>query len=153
LQKNISRGILLLLPIFMCFNWKVLAQQPLFKTLPSAQTNIHFNNAISENETLNVLSYEYFYNGGGVAVGDINNDGLEDLLFTANMQPNKLYLNQGNLKFKDITKEAQVVGKPALPWPMLMAMVYSIFTFAIPVKLVQICAETSFLSTKAIPNL
>ncbi|RYE04729.1 MAG: VCBS repeat-containing protein, partial [Sphingobacteriaceae bacterium] len=74
--------------------------------LPSTQTNIHFSNAISENETLNVLSYEYFYNGGGVAVGDLNNDGLEDLFFTANMKPNKLYLNQGNFKFKDITTSA-----------------------------------------------
>ncbi len=74
--------------------------------LPSAQTSIHFNNAISENESLNVLSYEYFYNGGGVAVGDINNDGLEDLFFTGNMKPNKLYLNQGNFKFKDITATA-----------------------------------------------
>jgi hypothetical protein len=53
-----------------------------------------------------VLSYEYFYNGGGVAVGDINNDGLPDLMFTGNMKPNKLYLNLGHMKFKDITKEA-----------------------------------------------
>jgi hypothetical protein len=52
------------------------------------------------------LAYEYFYNGGGVAVGDINNDGLPDLFFTANMRPNKLYLNLGHLKFKDITAEA-----------------------------------------------
>ena len=82
------------------------AQQTLFKSLPSAQTGIYFSNAINETESLNVLSYEYFYNGGGVAVGDINNDGLEDLFFTANMKPNKLYLNLGNFKFKDITKEA-----------------------------------------------
>ena len=86
----------------------VSAQKTLFQILPSAQTNIHFSNAISENETLNVLSYEYFYNGGGVAVGDINNDGLEDLFFTGNMKPNKLYLNQGNLKFKDITSQASL---------------------------------------------
>jgi hypothetical protein len=83
-----------------------LAQQPLFKILNSQQTNIHFSNSISENENLNVLSYEYFYNGGGVAVGDINNDGLPDLFFTGNMMPNKLYLNLGNMKFKDITKSA-----------------------------------------------
>lgn len=82
------------------------AQQPLFQILGSQQTNIHFNNAISENENKNVLSYEYFYNGGGVAVGDINNDGLEDLFFTGNMSPNKLYLNLGDMKFKDITKTA-----------------------------------------------
>jgi hypothetical protein len=84
----------------------VSAQQPLFKLLPASQTGVKFSNDIIEGESLNVLSYEYFYNGGGVAVGDINNDGLPDLFFTGNMKPNKLYLNLGNLKFKDITKEA-----------------------------------------------
>ncbi|MBE9586812.1 VCBS repeat-containing protein [Mucilaginibacter sp. JRF] len=83
-----------------------LAQQPLFRQLDAKQTGITFANAINETESLNVLSYEYFYNGAGVAAGDINNDGLIDLMFTANMQPNKLYLNLGGLKFKDITKEA-----------------------------------------------
>ncbi|RYE13276.1 MAG: VCBS repeat-containing protein, partial [Sphingobacteriales bacterium] len=83
-----------------------IAQQPLFKLLPVAQTGVKFSNEIVEKESLNVLSYEYFYNGGGVATGDINNDGLPDLMFTANMKPNKLYLNLGGLKFKDITKEA-----------------------------------------------
>jgi hypothetical protein len=60
-------------------------QQPLFKLLNSKDTNIKFSNDVSETESLNVLSYEYFYNGGGIAVGDINNDGLPDLMFTANM--------------------------------------------------------------------
>ncbi|MFD0765824.1 VCBS repeat-containing protein [Mucilaginibacter lutimaris] len=82
------------------------AQQPLFKLLPPNQTGVKFSNDIIEEESLNVLSYEYFYNGGGVAVGDINNDGLPDLFFTGNIKPNKLYLNLGGLKFKDITKEA-----------------------------------------------
>src|SRR6478609_9871261 len=90
-----------------CFSTCVaLAQQPLFKLLAAKETNIKFSNDISETESLNVLSYEYFYNGAGVAVGDINNDGLPDLFFTANMKPNKLYLNLGHLKFKDITTEA-----------------------------------------------
>lgn len=82
------------------------SQQPLFKLLNSKETNIKFSNDINETESLNVLSYEYFYNGGGVAVGDINNDGLPDLLFTGNMKPNKLYLNMGQMKFKDITNDA-----------------------------------------------
>ena len=82
------------------------AQQPLFKLLTEKETDIKFVNAINETEKLNVLSYEYFYNGGGVAAGDINNDGLTDLFFTANMQSCKLYLNQGHFKFKDITKQA-----------------------------------------------
>ncbi len=88
-----------------------LAQQPLFQLLAPRETGIRFNNEISETENLNVLAYEYFYNGGGVAVGDINNDGLLDILFTANMKPNKLYLNLGGMKFKDITKEAGLEGR------------------------------------------
>jgi len=82
------------------------SQQTLFQLLSPRETKISFSNNINETENLNVLAYEYFYNGGGVAVGDINNDGLEDIFFTSNMGENKLYLNLGNMKFKDITKEA-----------------------------------------------
>jgi len=88
------------------------AQQPLFKLLSPQQTGVNFINPINETEGLNVLAYEYLYNGGGVAVGDINNDGLQDLLFTANSKPNKLYLNLGGMKFRDITKEAGLAGRP-----------------------------------------
>jgi hypothetical protein len=88
------------------------AQSPLFQLLPAKETGIHFSNDIAETEELNVLSYEYFYNGGGVAAGDINNDGLIDLFFTANSKPCKLFLNLGGMKFKDITKEAGLEGRP-----------------------------------------
>lgn len=93
---------------------KANAQQPLFKLLTPEETSIKFRNDLVEDEKLNVLSYEYLYNGGGVAVGDINNDGLEDLFFTSNLGPNKLYLNLGNLKFKDITQQAGdgLAGRP-----------------------------------------
>jgi len=74
--------------------------------LSAQETGISFSNTVSESEALNILSYEYFYNGGGVAVGDINNDGLPDLFFTGNMRPNQLYLNLGGCKFKDITDQA-----------------------------------------------
>lgn len=84
----------------------VNAQSTLFQLLSPKQTAIDFSNGIDENESLNVLAYEYYYNGAGVAVGDFNNDGLQDIFFTANLKPNKLYLNLGGLKFKDITKEA-----------------------------------------------
>jgi hypothetical protein len=100
---------LLLLILLPCGLW---AQTPLFQLLPASATGIHFSNDIKETEELNVLNYEYFYNGGGVAAGDINNDGLVDLLFTANSKPCKLYLNLGGFKFKDITKEAGLEGRP-----------------------------------------
>lgn len=85
--------------------------QELFESQPPRKTGIRFQNALKEDKTTNILRYEYFYNGGGVAVGDINNDGLDDIYFTGNMVSNKLYLNQGGFKFKDITKEAGVSGK------------------------------------------
>lgn len=106
LPKKVCAGYSLLALTLCCCSLFTAAQQPLFKILPSQQTNIHFTNTINDGESLNVLSYEYFYNGGGVAVGDINNDGLEDLFFTGNSTGNKLYLNQGDMKFKDITKDA-----------------------------------------------
>jgi hypothetical protein len=101
----------------------VRAQSPLFELLNSKQTNIQFVNRISETENLNVLAYEYFYNGGGVAVGDINNDGLEDIFLVSNMGENKLYLNGGKLQFKDITKDAgkDLAGRPG-GWKTGVAM-------------------------------
>ncbi|MGC1240656.1 MAG: VCBS repeat-containing protein [Chryseosolibacter sp.] len=80
----------------------------LFESLAPSKTGIHFKNILEETPGSNVLTYEYFYNGGGVAVGDINNDGLEDIYFTGNMRPNALYLNLGNFKFREIAKEAGV---------------------------------------------
>src|SRR5690606_18700074 len=70
-----------------------------FHLLNPDSTNITFENRLIEGPNTNVLMYEYFYNGGGVAVADLNGDGLEDIYFTANMVPNQLYLNRGNLKF------------------------------------------------------
>jgi hypothetical protein len=82
----------------------------LFKELPAEVTNIKFRNNLTESVDLNIITYEYFYNGGGIAAGDINNDGWIDLYFTGNMVGNKLYLNKGNMVFEDITKQAGVVG-------------------------------------------
>jgi hypothetical protein len=99
--------------VVSCFVATSTIAQALFQALPAAKTGVSFSNDIDENEQLNVLSYEYFYNGGGVAVGDLNNDGLLDIFFTANLKSNKLYLNLGGLKFKDITKEtgAELAGR------------------------------------------
>ena len=82
----------------------------LFKNPSPAETGIDFVNTITETNDLNILDYLYFYDGGGVAVGDINNDGLIDIFFTGNQVANHLYLNKGNLKFEDISETANVSG-------------------------------------------
>jgi enediyne biosynthesis protein E4 len=81
----------------------------IFETLDSSETGINFTNKLTETESLNILSYEYFYNGGGLGAGDFNKDGLTDLYYSANQEANKLFLNQGNLKFKET--EAGLKGK------------------------------------------
>ncbi len=79
---------------------------PLFKLLPASQTGITFANVIATDDTENLQSDYFIYNGGGVAVGDINNDGLPDLVLTGNMVPSRLYLNKGGMKFQDITESS-----------------------------------------------
>jgi len=81
-----------------------------FSFLPFSSTGIDFENSIADTDTLNILDYLYYYNGGGVAIGDINNDGLADIYFSSNQGSNKLYLNKGNFKFEDITAKAGVEG-------------------------------------------
>ncbi|MBE9489050.1 MAG: VCBS repeat-containing protein [Bacteroidetes bacterium] len=79
-----------------------------FNPVSPDSSGINFKNDLYHLDDLNIIEYLYYYNGGGVAIGDINNDGLEDIYFTANQTSDKLYLNLGNLKFKDITKEAGI---------------------------------------------
>lgn len=87
-------------------------KQPLFIEKGPAETGINFTNQITENDSLNFFSYQYIYNGAGVAVGDIDNDGWEDIFFVSNKQGgNKLYKNKGAFKFTDITTTAGVAGK------------------------------------------
>lgn len=95
----------------LCLLIQSLYGQPLFEAVSSSRSGVKFKNVIIENASQNALTYENLFNGGGVAVGDINNDGLDDIYFISNMQLNKLYLNQGNLKFQDITQAAGVAGR------------------------------------------
>ncbi|MGO4920304.1 VCBS repeat-containing protein [Maribacter spongiicola] len=87
----------------------------LFTLLSENETNVTFQNTLKEGLNANVLVYEYLYNGGGVATGDFNNDGLQDLYFTSNMGENKFYLNESNFSFKDVTSISKVEGRPG-PW-------------------------------------
>ncbi len=80
----------------------------LFTKLSAEKTGINFENKVVESEDFHPFNYPYIYNGGGVAIGDVNNDGLDDLYFTSNQNSNKLYLNRGDLKFEDITEKAGV---------------------------------------------
>ncbi|WP_430429311.1 VCBS repeat-containing protein [Maribacter litoralis] len=82
----------------------------LFVKRSANDTGITFENTLTETKDLSILDYLYFYNGGGVAIGDINNDSLPDIYFSGNQVKNKLYLNKGNLQFEDITENAGVVG-------------------------------------------
>jgi len=81
---------------------------PLFELLSPEATGVRFANTLPENPDFNILNYLYYFDGGGVAVGDINNDGLPDLYFTSNLQRGRLYLNKGNYKFEDVTDRAGV---------------------------------------------
>ncbi|MDQ6843557.1 MAG: VCBS repeat-containing protein [Bacteroidota bacterium] len=91
------------------------SQKHLFTLLSPDSTHVNFSNALTEGPNTNVMMYEYFYNGGGVAVGDLNEDGLDDIYFTSNMGDNRLYLNKGNMQFEDITHIAGVENRKA-PW-------------------------------------
>ncbi|EDP71168.1 ASPIC/UnbV domain protein [Flavobacteriales bacterium ALC-1] len=109
------RNSLVLVVLIICFNCSEHNSLPFedgrniaFTSIPESHSNIDFENTVEENIEFNFLNYSYIYNGGGVAIGDINNDGLEDIYFTSNQKSNKLYLNKGNFVFEDITEDAEV---------------------------------------------
>ncbi|WP_225975333.1 VCBS repeat-containing protein [Panacibacter ginsenosidivorans] len=102
-----------LLLLTSCNNNAPTVTNTLFEKLDASYTHINFSNDLQYDAKFNIYTYRNFYNGGGVAIGDINNDSLPDIFFTANMLPNKLYLNKGNMQFEDITEKAGIgkIGK------------------------------------------
>jgi hypothetical protein len=104
---KVNSVILLLMLLTGCASKKKV-EAPLFEALDSKRTGLDFNNHLSYTQEFNLFKYIYFYNGSGIGAGDFNNDGLIDLFFGSNQQQNKLYLNTGNLKFKDVTSTAAI---------------------------------------------
>lgn len=97
---RITQYVVLLLIMSSCANQET--ESP-FLSIPSSQSNINFNNKVIDRPEFNILDYLYFYNGGGVATGDLNNDGLPDIFFTSNLGEDKLYFNRGDFTFEDVS--------------------------------------------------
>lgn len=114
LNSSTKVGYIIILPIIMLVsflfscNEKKEEVQAMFEVLDSKTTGIDFTNKLTPTPQFNMFKYMYFYNGAGVGVGDFNNDGLSDIFFSSNQGENKIYLNEGGMKFKDVTKEARI---------------------------------------------
>jgi hypothetical protein len=101
-----------LLVSILCFwSCSTSTKDTLFEELSASHTGVDFTNHIFDRPDFNIFNYRNFYNGGGVALGDLNNDGLPDLFLTSNFEQNRLYLNKGNLQFEDITEKQEFLGK------------------------------------------
>jgi hypothetical protein len=111
-QRLISQFLLFILFLagFSCTKEKDLQEYD-FDLLTADKTGIDFSNTLKPTKDFNIFYYMYFYNGGGVGAGDLNNDGLVDLCFTANQEPNRIYLNKSGMKFEDVTEKANFKGE------------------------------------------
>jgi enediyne biosynthesis protein E4 len=101
---------LLIILFFLTLRCSKKESETLFKLLPPSETGIEFKNELTESDSLNILNQANIYNGGGVGIGDFNQDGLADVYFASNMVSNKLYVNKGSMKFEDVTELAMVGG-------------------------------------------
>jgi hypothetical protein len=110
MKKNIILSLLMLVMILIACDDRE-SKKTLFRKIDREIHNIGFENTITENDTLNILTLEYIYNGGGVAIADFNDDGLSDVFFTGNMVANQLYLNKGDLKFGNWSTEQMEVQR------------------------------------------
>lgn len=117
-KLSVIFGVVLL--ITSCANKDQDISLKLFEEIPNSQSGLNFENKLSFDQEFNIFTYRNFYNGGGVALGDLNNDGLLDVYLTANQSQNKLFLNKGDLKFEDVTEAAGVGGTRA--WSTGVAM-------------------------------
>ncbi|MEZ0485481.1 VCBS repeat-containing protein [Fibrella aquatica] len=105
---SVLRFIPFLLVFVLSLDACQFGKKPVFSLVSSSKSKLTFANTITETDSFNVLNFEYIYNGGGVGIGDVNNDGLQDIFFTGNMVSSRLYLNKGDLTFEDITIPANV---------------------------------------------
>ena len=104
--------VAIVLVVFSCKSNKKDTQNLLFENIDPSVSGVSFSNTLTESERWNIIQYLYFYNGGGVSVGDVNGDNLPDIYFTSNQGANKLYINKGNLQFEDVTDKAGVADAP-----------------------------------------
>lgn len=119
--NRLSSFLLIISICFACTTEKENQTDFLFKEVSSKNSGIDFSNYIKEDNEHNIIKYIYFYNGGGVAVGDINNDKLPDIFFVSNQKKNKLYINKGDLKFEDVSISSGISGNSS--WNSGVSMV------------------------------
>lgn len=117
-MKNSMLALLILSILLSCIDKN---EGQVFKKRTPNETGIHFSNDLLPSENLNILDYLYYYNGGGVAIGDINNDGLPDVFFSASQTGNQLYLNKGDMVFENISEKAGITGKSSWNTGAVMA--------------------------------
>ncbi|MRH99128.1 hypothetical protein GH721_01165 [Kriegella sp. EG-1] len=118
-----NQNILIVYLLVLLSACKKDKQTSRFEVVDSNYSKLIFNNQLFENDSINILDNEFVYNGAGIALGDLNNDGLDDIFLAGNQVDNKLFLNKGKLKFQDISKEAKVVKSDSLIWSSGVSMI------------------------------